>query len=364
MALSFHWRLPEGGESWQQAVHGLRDAAAKGQPDLIAQRHFCEAAERHGINALLVDFNFAKPDPMLLAMALARMTARIRFMVAHRPGTMSPTLFVQQVNSFSVYASGRICLNMVVGHSPEELAYYGDHLDHDARYGRMDEYLVVCRRLWQAAPVSFSGRYLQVEEARLNTPFVAGPGRPEIFVSGNSPQAMAVAMRHGDCWLRFADHPDLLRPKIEAVLAKGVAVGLRMAVVVRDSEAQARAVAYALVDAHLDSGKTLAEQRFVQNSDSVSVNEVYQLAEDAWLTPQLWTGAVRIYGPPNIALVGTPRGVAEQIMAFGKIGVSQFILSGWPKLDEMIRFGRDVMPLVRAMEAEAEAVADICKEVG
>ena len=87
-------------------------------PDLEAQIHFCRLAEACGIEALLVDINYGKPDPMVLALALARATTQVTFMVAYRPDMMSPTLFAQQVNTFSALAEGRICLNIVAGHSP------------------------------------------------------------------------------------------------------------------------------------------------------------------------------------------------------------------------------------------------------
>ena len=356
MTASFHWRLAEGGENLQRAMRGLRDDPAKALPDLQAQIHFCREAERVGIDALLVDINYAKPDPMVLALALAPHTRRLRFMVAHRPGLMSPTLFVQQVNSFSALAQGRICLNMVVGHSPDEQAYYGDFLDHDPRYARMEEFLEICRCLWETAePVNYSGRYLQVEDARLNTPFTSPKDRkPQIFLSGNSKQAQQAAVSYADCWLRFGDHPQRLIPTIETVLKSGTAVGLRLAVIARPTRAEALDAAALLIDPNRVGEKSEHEHQFVSGSDSVSVQQVYNMATDEWLTPALWTGAVRTYGPPNVALLGTPDEIAQQIIDFESIGISHFILSGWPKLAEMVYFGQEVLPRVRRLEKKLD----------
>ena len=93
------------------------------------------------------------------------------------------------------------------------------------------------------------------------------------------------------------------------------------------------------------------EREFVRRSDSVSIKAAAELAGTEWLRPWLWTGAVKYYGAPALALVGTPKDVASAIVEYKKAGISQFILSGWPKLDEMIRFGSEVIPLVRAEEA-------------
>ena len=76
----------------------------------------------------------------------------------------------------------------------------------------------------------------------------------------------------------------------------------------------------------------------------------YRLAEQEWLTETLWTGAVRSHGAPAMSLVGSPREIADALLEYGRAGVSHFILSGWPKLDEMIVFGREVLPLIREAE--------------
>src|SRR4051794_39746954 len=144
--MRFHWRLIQGGDV-QGMIGPERFTAAAALPEMAAQIAFCREAEQSGIDSVLVDVGSRKPDAMVLAMALAASTERLKFMVAHRPGLMSPTLFAQQVNTFSTLAGGRITLNMVAGHSPAEQLTYGDDVAHDARYERMKEYLTICARL-------------------------------------------------------------------------------------------------------------------------------------------------------------------------------------------------------------------------
>jgi alkanesulfonate monooxygenase len=357
MALTFHWRMLQRGGSQASAGGARRVAAEAALPELESQLDFCGRAERCGIDSVLVDMNYGKPDPMVLGMALARATAelRLKMMVAHRPGLMSPTLFVQQVNTFSALANGRISLNIVAGHSPDEQRFYGDGLDHDARYERMDEFLTICRAFWDGrGPVDFHGRFFVIEEGRLNTPFVSG-GRtqPEIFLGGASEQARVMAMKHATCWVRFGDAPDRLREQIAPALEANTAVGLRLSIIVRRTGAEARAAAAALVAGSQVANRSADESRFVHRSDAVSMQDTYRLATEEWLTPTLWTGAIPVFGATALALVGDPSAVAAGIMEFARAGISHFILSGWPTLAEMIRFGEWVLPQIREVDRQA-----------
>jgi alkanesulfonate monooxygenase len=188
MAPRFHWSLSSAGETHRGAKSR---AAQSGLPNLQAHVEFCRRAADCGIDSLLTAFGFHRPDPIALAAALGVLTERITFMVAVRSGVSSPTSLVQQVNTVSALTQGRICLNIVAGHTPDEQRAYGDFLSHDERYERTDEFLSICRSLWNgSAPVTFAGRYDQVENATLITPFVS-PERtsPEIFLGGNSAAA-------------------------------------------------------------------------------------------------------------------------------------------------------------------------------
>ena len=137
MSLKFHWRLPHGGETLGDTRAGF-NRASLGLPDLEAQIAFCHQAEQCGIDSLLTDFGYAKPDPILLATALGLATEKIKFIVAYRSGLLSPATFVQQLNTLSALIQGRFSLNIVAGYSPQEQRAYGDFLAHDERYDRTD----------------------------------------------------------------------------------------------------------------------------------------------------------------------------------------------------------------------------------
>ena len=250
MPLRFHWRLLMGGETTGLTRAAMNDRVETSLPDLEAQIHFCRCAEESGIDSLLTDFGFSKPDSILLAAALGMATEKINFIVAYRSGLLGPTIFVQQLNTLSALINGRFSLNIVAGHSPEEQRSYGDYLSHDERYARTEEFLAICRALWKRnGGVTFGGKYYQVENARLNIPFISSERTfPEIFIGGSSPPAQRLAISHGTCWMRIADAPEKVRPEILPALKAGVEVGMRMAIIARPSREEAVRAAYALVE--------------------------------------------------------------------------------------------------------------------
>ncbi len=359
--LRFHWRLPQGGERAGASRAEQNSLASTGLPDLEAQLAFCRAAEEAGMHSLLTDFGWAKPDPILLATALGLSTRSIGFIIAYRSGLICPTSFVQQLNTLSCLIAGRFSLNVVAGHTPDEQHSYGDWLEHDERYARTEEFLAVCRAFWeQGRGIDARGNYYRVENGRLNTPFRSVEGRafPELFIAGSSPAAKRLALTQGTCWMQIAGAPDEIGRNGREVMDAGVELGVRMSVIARPTRAEAHRAARALIDEPRTFDHRGAESSFVRSSDSASVVATFTLASHEWLRPWLWTGAVRTHGAPAIAFVGSAEDVAEGIHEYVEAGVTQFILSGWPKLEEMRFFGREVMPLVTGRRAFTFAASD------
>ena len=367
MSLKFHWRLLQGGEIRSVTTRATgASQRATGLPDLEHQIDFCRQAEAAGITGLLTDVGASKPDPILLAASLGLATERIEFIVAYRSGLTFPTTFVQQLNTLSALANGRVSLNIVAGHSPVEQRYYGDYLPHHERYTRTEEFLTICHAFWKNdGPVNYCGKYYCLDQGQLNTPFLS-PNRsfPEIFIAGGSNEARNLAISQGTLWMRLADTPENLRSSVAPVLAAGKEVGLRMSIIARPTrEGAVRAACELLSGLDPAMRDREKEARFMMKSDSVSISATYALAEKEWLNPWLWTGAVRTHGAPAVSLVGSFEEVAQALIEYARIGVTQFILSGWPKLDEMILFGNEILPRVRKTEAElhreTSAQADI-----
>jgi alkanesulfonate monooxygenase len=354
--LRFHWSLSQAGNTFGRAE---ADTAMSGVQDFTAQLELCLRAEESGIESMLMAIGFARRDPMLLSVALGRQTRRIGFMIACRPSLVSPPFFVQQFNTVSQLLEGRVSVNFVAGHTPSELGYYGCHLEHDERFEQADEFIAICRALWRlsdgADVVDFQGRHFHIQECRLGTPF-RGRVRdePEIYLGGNSVPAATRAARHADCLFQFAEPPAELAGRLEQILAQGKEVGLLVALIARSTREEALASADALVARHGEQGRA-AHRDFERNSDSVAFTSTYALSRrntSGWLTDTLWAGAVPYLGAPAVALVGSAAEIANALIEYKRIGVSQFLFLGWPDLDEMTFFGQEVLPLVRRREHE------------
>lgn len=354
--LRFHWSLSQAGDKFRRA-----QATEKmtGLLSLEDQTKLCRRAEESGIESMLMAIGFTRPDPSMLSVAISRHTEKIKFMIAVRSGLISPTYFVQQINTASALTRGRVSINIVCGHTPHELRYYGDFLPHDERYDRTDEFLSVCRAFWEGqGEVDFQGKYYAVERGRISTPFISEDRScPEIFLGGNSEKAAELAAKHASCLWRFPDAPEKLQPQIQPVLDAGKEAGLLVSLIARATREEALGAAHRLIEGFGAETKD-AHKQFAARSDSQGFTSVYKLSEDeeaSWLTPYLWVGAVPYLGAPSIALVGSFEEVAEAMIGYKRLGISQFLFLGWPDIEEMTLFGAHVLPLVRKKEREAEA---------
>lgn len=348
MRLRFHWTLSQAGDTFRKSKssHTL-----SGIPNIEAQIALCQRAEECGIDSMLMAIGFTRPDPMLLSLMLGQKTEKIKFLVAVRPGLISPTLFVQQINTLSCLVNGRVHINIVSGRSPQEHRYYGDFLNHDERYQRTEEFIAICNAFWQQeGEVNFKGNFYQIENGKINTPFVSPErNKPEIFLGGNSDSAAEIAGKYADCLWRFPDAPEKLQPQIKTVLDRGKEVGLLVSLITRPTQEEAEAAAQAIAVRVGDKAKEVIRE-FNKQSDSEGYQSVFALSEkeqSPWLTPYLWTGAVPYLGPPAIALVGSYENIAKAIIEYKAIGISQYLFMGWPDMEEMTHLAKGVIPLLR-----------------
>ncbi len=351
--IKFHWRLIQGGEPDNNSRARQNDIDSIALPGLQEQIEFSKLAEEAGMNSLLTDFSFGKPDSLLMASGIIPHVDKMKFLVAIRSGIISPTYFVQQVNTFSAMYNGRISLNIVAGHSPDENAYYGDFLDHDLRYDRTEEFLEICNAFWHKdEPVNFKGSYYSIKNGRIRTPFVSDTERgPYTFIAGSSNKAKNLAISHGDCWMRLPDVPEKVMHESLEVRAAGKEVGLRMSVMSRDTHEEALAAGESLLKSINPEYKEVKkEKKFVKKSDSVMMKKMREISKDEWLTPWLWTETIGTFGAAAMTMIGSHEEVADAIIEYKKAGVTQFIFSGWPKRSEMVNFGKNVLPLVRQKE--------------
>jgi alkanesulfonate monooxygenase len=355
MNLKFHWMLPKGGEVALGGTQTPREAAryriesiASTSPavrsDLTGWTQFARHAEAAGIDSVLISFSRYEPDPFLVACALGQAVEKLKFIIAYRSGLMQPTTFVQQMNTLSALVQGRVSFNIVAGSSTEEQRGYGDYLSHDERYARAEEFLAICNAFWRAdGEVNFEGKHYRVEQAKLATPFVALDRKaPEIFVSGHSEQSERLVWSQGSCWLRVAEAPEKLAPIVARTRERGLGMCLRCCLLCRPTRDEAIEVAKSLLpDDAKESTTTLKD-------DSQMYREGNELKSDAfWPKPWLWTGLVPHYGPVWTTMLGTPDDLAAAFLEYQRIGVTEFIISGWPEVDTVDVFGREILPRIK-----------------
>ncbi len=347
--------LPKGGEVAVNGAQTPREAARyriesmrvdspAPRPDVKGWTYFARQAEEAGIDSVLISFSRYEPDPFVVACALGQAVKKLKFIIAYRSGLMQPTTFVQQMNTVSALTQGRVSFNIVAGSSSEEQRGYGDFLSHDERYERAEEFLAVCNAFWRAnGDVDFDGKHYRVEQGKIATPFVS-PDRksPEIYVSGHSEASEQLAYSQGTCWLRAAEDPAKLAPIVARARQRGIGVCLRLCLLCRATREEAITVAESLLpDDRKESTTTLKD-------DSQMYREGARGGDGShWLNRSLWAGLVPHYGPVWTTLLGSPQELAEAFLEYERIGVTQFIISGWPEVDTVNVFGREVLPLIR-----------------
>src|SRR6478672_2981388 len=170
--LALHWFLPTYGDSRfiVGGGHGLPRGVASGdrRSSIGYLASIARAAEEFGFTGALTPTGAWCEDAWLTTAMVARESERLAFLIAFRPGLISPMLAAQMAATFSNHAPGRLLLNVVTGGEAHEQRAYGDHLDKTARYARCDEFLSVVRRLWAGETVDFRGEHIHVENATLS----------------------------------------------------------------------------------------------------------------------------------------------------------------------------------------------------
>jgi alkanesulfonate monooxygenase len=364
----FHWFLPTGGDgrNLSSGVHGLgigvtHTAAAdtaptqpgSGRPATLAYlTQLAQAVDSLGYEAVLTPTGAHCADAWIVTAALIAATRRLKFLVAFRPGLVEPALAAHMAASFQELSGGRLLLNVVTGSSSAEQRGFGDFADHDARYNRAEEFLQVVQRLFTGEQFDHHGWFYELAGAQLRQP--PSP-LPELYLGGSSEAAMPVAARQADCYLTWGEPPKLVAEKVDRVrelaAAEGrtIRFGLRIHVITRDTAEQAWADADRLI-AGLDDATIAAGQKRLRALESVGQQRMLALhggsREQLVVAPNLWAGVGLVRGGAGTALVGSHEQVAERIAEYQSVGIDEFILSGYPHLEEAYAFAEGVRPLL------------------
>jgi alkanesulfonate monooxygenase len=346
MTLRLLWFIPTHGDG-----RYLGSAIGGRQTSFAYFRQIAQAADDLGYYGALIPTGRSCDDSWVVAGALAAVTERLRILVAVRPGLISPTAAARMTATLDRVSRGRALINVVTGGDPVELAGDGLFQDHDTRYAVTEEFLSIYLPLVRGETVSYTGQHLRVEDAAVLLPAYQKP--PPLYFGGSSPAGLAVAGRHIDVYLSWTEPPALVAEKIAVARAaaekfgRRLRFGLRLHVIVRETAARAWDAANDLIRHVSDEAIARAQKTFARfdSHSQQRMSRLHRGSRDALeVSPNLWAGVGLVRGGAGTALVGDADTVAERLLEYHRLGVDEFILSGYPHLEEAYRFAELLFP--------------------
>lgn len=353
----FAWFLPTAGDL---ESFGKPETTRKATFEYLSQ--VGRAAEAAGFTSALVPVGDACQDAWVVAGLVAGQTEKLKFLVAVRPGFIAPTLAAKMVASFDQHTNGRLLVNVVTGGFPAELAADGDFTPHDERYARTDEFITVMKKYWTERQFDHEGDFYRLEGCK---PFIrcATQPFPALYAGGASDAAEDVFARQVDCYLLWGESMPQLQERMARMRTKAAAndrtlrFGVRLHVLARETEGEAREAAQYLIDGISEA--TLARARATLTAtDSAGESRQREFAmtnADLWVEPNLWAGVGQVRRGVGVTVVGSHEQVARKFLAYTEMGLSYFILSGYPHLEECEKGGRGWLPRFWELLRERES---------
>lgn len=345
--MNMFWFFPTHGDG---RFLGSPEGARTVDHDYLSQ--IARAAESLGFDGALIPTGRSCEDPWVTASSLIPLTRKLKFLVAVRPGIMSPTVAARMAASFDRHSNGRLLINVVAGGDPVELAGDGCWLSHDERYEAASEFLDVWKGVLSGQVVDLEGKHITVKGAQQLFPPVSQP-HPPVYFGGSSPAAHDLAARHVDLYLSWGEPLDEVAKKIAdlrqraAAYGRTLRFGLRVHVIVRDSTEEAWRAADALIS-KLDDQVIANAQHTLGRADSEGQRRMAALhggrRDRLEIAPNLWAGVGLVRGGAGTALVGDGPTVAARLREYAELGIDTFVLSGYPHLDEAYRVAELVFP--------------------
>jgi len=345
--LNFFWFIPTHGDgSYLGSEQSQRPA------DYRYFREVAHAVDRLGYQGVLLPTGQGCDDSWIVASALAAETERLKFLVALRPGIITPVYAARQTAALDRLSDGRLLINIVVGGNPLELAADGVFTPHDERYSQADEFFDIWSRLLAGERVNYSGRYYRVDGAQLG--LLPKQKSVPLFFGGSSDAGIELAARKVEKYLTWGEPVEQVAEKIARVKAtaqavgRNVSFGIRLHFIVRDTEEEAWAAADKLISKVTDEQIEKAQARFLKQMDSVGQRRMAELhggcRDRLVVGKNLWAGIGLVRTGAGTALVGTPGQVAERLREYQQAGIDTVIGSGYPHLEEAYRVAELLFP--------------------
>jgi alkanesulfonate monooxygenase len=359
--LDFLWFLPTGGDG-----RYLGSANGHRRVDNRYLRQVAVAVDQLGYTGILLPTGVACEDALITAASIAPFTEQLRFLVAVRPGQTLPGEAARQYAALDRLTGGRLMVNVVCGGNPADLAGDGLNLTHDERYAQAADFLRIWRGLMAGDIVNYEGKYLTSRNGKLLFPPVQHP-TPPLYLGASSPAGHALAAELADGYLTWGEPPAQVAEKIAdmraraATFGRTVRFGIRLHLIVRETEAEAWDAANRLISHLSDETIATAQAKLAHESDSVGQRRMRALhggsRDKLEVSPNLWAGVGLVRGGAGTALVGDPKTVAARIAEYQALGIDTIIASGYPHLEEAYRVAELLFPLldITANAAQSQA---------
>ncbi|MDA8453390.1 FMNH2-dependent alkanesulfonate monooxygenase [Acidovorax sp. GBBC 3334] len=379
------WFIPTHGDS---RYLGTSEGARPVNHEYL--RQVAVAADSLGYEGVLIPTGRSCEDPWVVASHLAAVTQRLKFLVAVRPGLHQPSLAARMAATFDRLSGGRLLINLVTGGDRAELEGDGVFLDHAQRYAQSAEFIRIWREILARSHAGegfdYEGEHLTVKGAKLLYPPLQTP-YPPVYFGGSSEAAHELAAEQVDAYLTWGEPPAEVARKVVDVRERAarhgrtVRFGIRLHVIVRETDAAAWAAAEDLISRVTDETVVQAQAVFARmdsegqrrmaalhagarnkaptlgaaaaslpteggQSPRGGPSAIGRSRADLEISPNLWAGVGLVRGGAGTALVGDTKTVAARMQEYADLGIDTFVLSGYPHLEEAYRFAELVFPLL------------------
>ncbi|MAC63042.1 MAG: alkanesulfonate monooxygenase [Flavobacteriaceae bacterium] len=327
-------------------------------------KNIVEAADKLGYKNILCPSSYqVGQDTLTFIAGMATLTKEINFLAAIRCGEIHPPMLARTIATLDHMLEGRLTLNIISSNLP------GMELDSTERYLRSKEVIEILKQCWTKNRLDFNGKYYQFNLPTQPVKVYQQNGGPLLYFGGYSEAGMELCAEHCDVYLMWPDTENKLVELMKNISERAkkynrtVQFGLRVHVIVRETEEEARSYADNLISKlDLSLGENIRNRS--QDAKSLGVARQTELREKSdekfFVEPNLWTGIGLARSGCGAAIVGNPDQVITKINKYQKMGIRSFIFSGYPHLQECKIFAKLVLPKINTVSL-AEAFGRVPK---
>ena len=291
-------------------------------------------------------------DTLAFVAGMAPLTEQINLLAAIRCGEVHPPMLARSIATLDHMLKGRLTINIISSDLP------GDQLESSERYARSREVIEILKQAWTQDEIDFQGKYYQFNLPTKAVKPYQQNGGPLLYFGGYSPAGVDLCAEHCDVYLMWPETEEKLQGLMDNMKEKAAAYnrtvqfGLRVHVIVRETEAEARDYADNLLSKlNLDLGTDIRNR--AQDAASLGVARQSQLREEAdekfYVESNLWTGIGLARSGCGAAMVGNPDQIVAKLQRYMDMGIRSFILSGYPHQQECELFAKHVLPRLKTV---------------